>query len=55
MKQDNNKKKKKNNNEFDNSIEDIQEITKRDGMKKNKRRNNRHKQKQDLKYYMDNS
>ncbi len=47
------KNKKKNNNKWD--VEDYQELTRRDGMKKNRRRNNRHNQKRDLKYYMDNS
>jgi hypothetical protein len=48
-----NKKKKNNHNAY--AAEDYQELTRKDGMKKNQRRKNRHRQKQDLKYYMDNS
>lgn len=52
-----NKNKKKNNNANDNAndnvyaTEDFQELTRKDGMKKNQRRRNRHNQKRDLKYY----
>jgi len=53
MKNKKKNKKKNNGNKWD--AEDYQEITRRDGMKKNKRRNNRHNQKRDLKYYTDNS
>ena len=47
------KKKKKNTSKWE--VEDYQVLTRRDGMKKSKRRKNRHNQKRDLKYYMDNS
>jgi hypothetical protein len=53
MKNKKKNKKKNNGNKWD--AEDYQEITRRDGMKKNKRRNDRHNQKRDLKYYTDNS
>tara|TARA_R110000824_G_scaffold113902_2_gene263959 strand:- start:838 stop:1002 length:165 start_codon:yes stop_codon:yes gene_type:complete len=48
------RKNKKKKNSYDYSAEDYQEITRKDGMKKNKRRSNRHHQKQDLKYFKDN-
>tara|TARA_Y100000034_G_scaffold30270_1_gene37007 strand:- start:349 stop:513 length:165 start_codon:yes stop_codon:yes gene_type:complete len=48
-----NKNKNKKNNIY--AAEDFQELTRKDGMKKNQRRKNRHSQKRDLKYYMDNS
>jgi len=48
-----NKKKKSNFNAY--AAEDYQELTRKDGMKKNNRRKNRHSQKRDLKYYIDNS
>lgn len=48
-------KKKKNINSHDYDIEDYQELRRKNGMKKNNRRTNRHQQKQDLKYYIDNS
>jgi len=49
----NKKKKKKDLNNYES--EDYRELTRKDGLKKNKRRRNRKRQKQDLKYYMDNT
>ena len=53
MKHKKKKKKKFNSNVY--AAEDLHEVTRKDGMKKNKRRQNRHGQKRDLKYYIDNS
>lgn len=53
MKHKKKKKRKVNSNTY--AAEDYQELTRKDGMKKNKRRQSRHNQKRDLKYYIDNS
>jgi hypothetical protein len=53
MKRKNKKKNRGNSNAY--AAEDFQELTRKDGMKKNNRRKNRHGQKRDLKYYIDNS
>ena len=49
----NKKKKEKGQNNYES--EDFNELARKDGFKKNRRRSNRKQQKQDLKYYMDNS
>jgi len=49
----NNKKKKKDLNSYES--EDYKDLVRKDGLKKSKRRSNRKRQKQDLKFYMDNS
>ena len=49
----NNKKKKKDSNNYES--EDYRDLVRKDGLKKSKRRSTRKQQKQDLKFYMDNS